>query len=59
MRLSLDKYTIRKYQARAHLKNDDFKSKKKKKTETNANNDVLAKWVRVETKCNTKYLFKL
>ena len=44
MRLSLDKYTIRKYQARAHLKNDDFKSKKKKKkTETNANNDVLAK----------------
>lgn len=41
MRLSLDKYTIRKYQARAHLKNDDFKSKKKKQ-KTNANNDVLA-----------------
>ena len=59
MRLSLDKYTIRKYQARAHLKNDDFKSKKKKKQKTNANNDVLANWVRVETKCNTKYLFKL
>ena len=58
MRLSLDKYTIRKYQARAHLKNDDFKSKKKKQ-KTNANNDVLANWVRVETKCNTKNLFKL
>ena len=42
MRLSLDKYTIRKYQARAHLKNDDFKSKKKTKQKTNANNDVLA-----------------
>ena len=40
--MSLDKYTIRKYQARTHLKNDDFKGKKKK-TETNANNDVLAK----------------